>query len=75
MTPVGRGVTYPEGSQRVVGCVGLLPAAPVHQALQLDQEELLGSGEVRGGQSLRGWARGSQRGPGWGRGLSAGCEL
>lgn len=40
--------TYPEGPQGVVGGVGLLPAAPVHQPLQLDQEELLGSGEVRG---------------------------
>ena len=75
MTPAGHGVTYPEGSQRVVGRVGLLPAAPMHQALQLDQEELLGPGEARGGQSLRGWARGSRRGPGRGRGLSAGCEL
>lgn len=68
-------VTYPEGPQCVVGRVGLLPAAPVHQALQLDQEELLGPGEVRGGQSLRGWTRGSQWGPGQGRGLSAGSEL
>ena len=68
-------VTYPEGPQCVVGRVGLLPAAPVHQALQLDQEELLGPGEVRGGQSLSGWTRGSQWGPGQGRGLSAGSEL
>ena len=68
-------MTYPEGPQRVVGRVGLLPAAPVHQALQLDQEELLGPGEAKGGRSLRGWTRGSRREPSWGRGLSAGCEL
>lgn len=46
----------------MVGGVRLLPAAPVHQTLQLDQEELLGSGEVRGGGAsgkggaeLQGW--------------------
>lgn len=48
MKPAGCWVTYPEGPQGVVRRVHLLPAAPVHQALQLDQEELLGSGEVRG---------------------------
>lgn len=41
-------MTYPEGPQGVVGRVRLLPAALVHQTLQLDQEELLGSGEARG---------------------------
>lgn len=41
-------VTYPECPQGVVGGIRLLPAALVHQSLQLDQEELLGSGEVRG---------------------------
>lgn len=42
-------MTYPECPQGVVGGVCLLPAAPVHQTLQLDQEELLGSAEVRRG--------------------------
>ena len=73
----GARVTYPEGPQRVVGRVGLLPAAPVHQALKLDQEELLGPGEATGGQSLRGWTRGSRQGPGRGRGWTreAGTDL
>lgn len=31
--------------------VRLLPAAPVHQTLQLDQEQLLGAGEGGGGAS------------------------
>lgn len=43
--------THPECAQGVVGGVGLLSAAPVHQPLQLDQEELLGSGGR--GRSLR----------------------
>lgn len=33
----------------MVGTVGLLPRAPVHQTLQLDQEELLGSRGRQGG--------------------------
>lgn len=41
-------MTYPERPQGVVRGVRLLSAAPVHQALQLDQEELLGSGETGG---------------------------
>lgn len=36
--------TYPECPEGVVAAVCLLPDAPVHQALQLDQEKLLGSG-------------------------------
>lgn len=48
--------TYPEGPEGVVGGVGLLPAAPVHQPLQLDQEQLLGSGE--GGWEPQGRSRG-----------------
>ena len=70
----GARVTYPEGPQRVVGRVGLLPAAPVHQALKLDQEELLGPGEATGGQSLRGWTRGSRQGPGRGRDWTQGSR-
>lgn len=53
MTCAGPLVTYPECPQGVVGGVGLLPATSVHQALQLDQEELLGSGQERGGWGLR----------------------
>lgn len=45
--------TYPERPQGVVGAVGLLPRAPVHETLQLDQQELLGSGGDRGRRSLR----------------------
>lgn len=38
----------------MVGAVRLLSAAPVHQTLQLDQKQLLGSGgDGRGGQNLR----------------------
>lgn len=53
MTWAGSLGTYPECPQGVVGGVGLFPAAPVHQALQLDQEKLLGSGQERGGWGLR----------------------
>lgn len=45
--PAGRHHTYPKRPQGVVGSVGLIPAAPVHQTLQLDQEQLLGPGEAR----------------------------
>lgn len=51
---VGGARTYPERPQGVVGAVGLLPRAPVHQALQLDQQELLGSGGTTGGGGASG---------------------
>lgn len=69
MKPAGCWVTYPEGPQGVVGCVHLLPAAPVQQALQLDQEELLGSGEVRGESGASGV--GGTPGPGLGKPVGA----
>lgn len=76
----GCGVTYPERPQGVVRGVRLLSAAPVHQALQLDQEELLGSGETGGEGRSSGQGLGkrapacpcaSQQGPGPGGG---GCS-
>lgn len=72
LLPQGAWQTYPECPQGVVGAVHLLPAAPVHQALQFDQEELLGSAERREelqGLKFKGQAPGSQRGrstaPAW----------
>ncbi|KAL0608136.1 Protein GVQW1 [Plecturocebus cupreus] len=61
--------TYPECPQGVVGAIHLLPAAPVHQALQFDQEKLLGSGERREepqGLKFKGQAPGSQ----WGHSIT-----
>lgn len=53
MEPAGRWVTYPERPQGVVGCVRLFSVTSVHEALQLDQEELLGSGGTgREGRAL-----------------------
>lgn len=56
MRGAGPLVTYPECPQGVVCGVGLLPAAPVHQTLQLDQKELLGSGQARGVGGASGWS-------------------
>lgn len=60
---VGRARTYPERPQGVVGAVGLLPRAPVHQALQLDQQELLGSGGRQGVAEPQGLSRPWAAGP------------
>lgn len=71
-------LTYPEGPQGVVGAVRLLPAAPVHQALQLDEEELLGSGGTGGRRRTSGHGLGRPvpacPSASWGGGLPPGGQ-